>query len=77
MHIYPRNVGTGRAANDTAPVDEALVSAMVAERLACKMSRDFTRADTLRDELRDVCGVEVHDAERVWRVVRPMAHPPH
>ena len=39
------------------------VEALLAERLDCKMNRDFVRADQIRDELRDVYLVQVHDTE--------------
>ena len=59
-----------RAPDDNRPVDVRAVEALLSERLASKMQRDFTRADQLRDELKAVYNVEVHDTERVWHVSR-------
>ena len=57
------------AANDAAgELDEETatkVNAMIAERLAAKVTRDFTRADGLRDELRGM-GVNVDDRTKEW-----------
>ena len=33
---------------------------LIGQRLSCKMNRDFTRADQLRDQLRQQYNVEVH-----------------
>ena len=43
------------------------VERLVAERLQCKVSRDFRRADEIRDELRDNHLVYVSDKDRTWR----------
>ena len=71
--------GAAAAAGDDAPCDAGRVAALVSERSACKMNRDFARADQLRDELRSAHGVELNDAERTWRVRgggRPPPAPP-
>jgi hypothetical protein len=38
--------------------------------VAGKMQRNFVRADQIRDQLKAVHNVEVHDTERVWHVSR-------
>ena len=55
-----------RARDDDKPVDVRAVEALLDERLACKMQRDFVRADQLRDQLKQMHNVEVHDTQRVW-----------
>jgi hypothetical protein len=44
------------------------VETILARRAAAQRARDFVVADALRDELRVVCGVEVNDRFRVWRL---------
>mgnify|MGYP007045155860 CR=1 FL=1 len=43
------------------------VERLVAERSQCKASRDFRRADEIRDELREKYLVYVSDKDRTWR----------
>ena len=59
-----------RAEDDHKPVDIRAVEALLDERLNCKMQRNFARADQLRDQLKQMHNVEVHDTERVWHVSR-------
>jgi len=59
-----------RSHDDHKPVDLRAVEALLEERLACKMQRNFVRADQIRDQLKAVHNVEVHDTERVWHVSR-------
>jgi hypothetical protein len=49
----------------TSGVDENKVNSLIAQRLQCKMSRDFDTADRIRDDLRAM-GVEVDDKVRTW-----------
>jgi 5'-3' exonuclease len=70
-----------RAEGDAAPVDEARVHALLAQRLAARVGRQFTDADRLRDELRAM-GVEIDDRVKTWRVARAatmpvLPRPPH
>jgi len=56
---------------DAAAIDDAFranVETILARRAAAQRARDFVVADALRDELRVVCGVEVNDRFRVWRL---------
>ena len=48
-------------------MDEAQVDRLLTERVAAKRSREYDKADKLRDELRAM-GIEVADKERTWRV---------
>ena len=50
------------------PDDEArdAAEALIAERAACKVSRDYKRADEIRDELRQM-KVHVNDLDRTYR----------
>ena len=60
--------GYERDANDAGgDVDEAQVDRLLTERVAAKRSREYDKADKLRDELRAM-GIEVADKERTWRV---------
>ena len=43
------------------------VERLIAERSQCKASRDFRRADEIRDELREKYLVYVSDKDRTWR----------
>lgn len=45
------------------------ISAKLAERFACKLSRDYDRADDIRDELAEVYGVEIDDRTKEWSCV--------
>jgi len=47
-------------------IDVSMVNSMLAERLACRKSGDFDRADSLRDLLKNQLGVHVWDKERTW-----------
>lgn len=60
MHTYMQD-------NGSTQVDEATVNALLAERMQAKMSRDFSTADRIRDELQRMHGVEVFDNERTWK----------
>ena len=59
------------------PATLAEVVAMIDERAACRASKDFERADALKEQLRrmggDVWGIKVRDAERTWYVSRQTA----
>ena len=59
-----------RAHDDRKPVDVRAVEALLSERLANKMSRNYARADQIRDTLKQLHNVEVHDTERIWHVSR-------
>ena len=48
-------------------VDQGRVDKLLTERVAAKRSREYDKADKIRDELRGM-GVEVHDKERTWSV---------
>ena len=61
-HGYAREIG-----DNTPLVDEAAVDALLLQRMHAKMTRDFTRADSIRAELSSVHGVRVHDGRKVWR----------
>ena len=52
------------------------VERLVAERLQCKVSRDFRRADEIRDELREKYLVYVSDKDRTWRRTTGRGGPP-
>jgi hypothetical protein len=49
----------------TSGVDENKVNSLIAQRLQCKMSRDFDTADRIRDDLRAM-GVNVDDQSKTW-----------
>lgn len=69
--------GYARARGDTALVeDEARIHSLIAQRRLAKRSRDFKRADELRDELRRECNVEVFDKTMIWKVVGSQGHVP-
>lgn len=59
-----------RESRDAGPSVSSLsmdeINAMLAERLQCKMTRDFDNADRIKDELEDK-GVYVHDKLKEWR----------
>ena len=59
--------------NGSTQVDEATVNALLAERMRAKMSRDFSTADRIRDELQRMHGVEVFDKERTWKAAAAAA----
>ena len=48
--------------------NEVHVHALLAERLQAKKNRDFTKADAMRETLRQA-GVEIFDREKIWRYV--------
>ena len=50
--------------------NEAHIHALLAERLEAKKSRDFDKADRMREVLRSA-GVEVYDREKRWRALPP------
>ena len=52
------------------------VERLVAERSQCKVSRDFRRADEIRDELREKYLVYVSDKDRTWRRTTGRGGPP-
>ena len=64
---YTRGAGNPAAA---APINEAMVYAVLQQREAARRNRDYASADRLRAMLR-MMGVEVRDAEGVWRYVGP------
>jgi len=69
--------GYARARGDIADVDdEPRVHALIAERRLAKRSRDFKKADALRDELRHECNVEIFDKTLIWKVVGSQGHVP-
>ena len=58
--------------------NEAQIHALLAERLQAKKSRDFEKADAMRETLR-AAGVEVFDRDKLWRAIPPpegMGGPP-
>ena len=58
------------AGGDDFPSDAAreTAEALVAERAACRVSRDYQRADQIRDELRRAPHfVYISDKDRTWR----------
>ena len=59
-----------RAAGDSAPINEALIHAVLQQREAARRRRDFASADRLWTMLR-MMGVEVRDIEGVWSYVGP------
>jgi cysteinyl-tRNA synthetase len=62
-HDYSPSEGAGPI---TASVSEDEIHAMLAERLQCKMSRNFNDADRIQAELTGA-GVFVHDGMKEWR----------
>ena len=52
-----------------APCDEAAIQALVDQRQQCKLRKQFSTADGLREELTATHGVEVDDKARVWRLI--------
>ena len=48
------------------PMDEQEIHRKLADRLQCKLSRDFDRADAIRDELKSQ-GIEIYDKEKMWK----------
>lgn len=69
--------GYARARGDIADVDDKpRVHALIAERRLAKRSRDFKKADALRDELRRECNVEIFDKTMIWKVVGSQGHVP-
>ena len=70
---YQRRVGQRtleytREAGDRYAVDVAAVVALIEERSAMRLSRDFAGADRLRDELKAVHGVYLQDKDLKWYV---------
>mmetsp|Transcript_26213 Transcript_26213/g.60515 ORF Transcript_26213/g.60515 Transcript_26213/m.60515 type:complete len:215 (-) Transcript_26213:41-685(-) len=55
-----------RGGRGGASLDFNHVQKLVDERQSCRRERDFTRADRLRDELRDM-GIQVDDNMLTWR----------
>ena len=49
--------------------DAAKASALVDERAQCKVSKDYARADELREQCLTM-GVKIRDDYRTWYVVR-------
>jgi cysteinyl-tRNA synthetase len=64
-HDYARERGDD-AWLDAEEISE--IDSLLARRMACKMRRDFGKADALQEELRSMHGVEVNDNFRTWRV---------
>jgi len=58
-----------READDRYDVDAHAINMILAERLQARMTRDFHKADSLRDKLRSM-GVEVDDKHKSWKAVR-------
>lgn len=50
----------------TSSMPEEQILALLRERLACRLNRDFTTADAIRTEL-EAAGVYVLDIDRIWR----------
>ena len=50
--------------------NEPQVHALLAERLMAKKTKDFAKADAMRETLR-MAGVEVMDREKLWRAIPP------
>ena len=71
----PRSGGWGsdneyqREPGDTAPVDEARVKTLIAERSQLRRAMDYDGADAIRNQLGDM-GVTVRDKDQTWRVGR-------
>jgi len=51
---------------NTGGVDLARVECILSQRIEAKRASDFPAADRLRDQLRQMLGVEVMDRERQW-----------
>ena len=69
--------GYVRARGDVALLDnEERVHALISERRLAKRSREFTKADALRDELRRELSVELFDKTMIWKVVGSQGHVP-
>lgn len=51
--------------------DAAAITAQVNERLACKVAKDYERADEIRDELK-AKGIRIRDDFRTWSY-KPLA----
>ena len=59
--------GFKRRGDMKAPVDEAKVQELITKRQEIQRSRDYEKADAIRDELRAM-GVDVFDKQNEWRV---------
>ena len=69
--------GYARAKGDVALLDdEPRVHALISERRLAKRSREFTKADALREELRRELNVELFDKTMIWKVVGSQGHVP-
>ena len=62
-HDYYPSPGAGPS---TSNLDESAINALLAERLECKLNRDFARADAIQEQLFQA-GVAVHDGLKEWR----------
>eukprot|EP00977_Amphora_coffeiformis_P020193 scaffold8005_cov275-Amphora_coffeaeformis.AAC.11 len=54
------------AGDNTSPLSDAQIHAQIAERLRCKMTRNFRDADAIQGEL-ERAGVYIHDGRKEWR----------
>jgi cysteinyl-tRNA synthetase len=54
------------AGPNTSPLSENEIHEKIAERLQCKMRRDFSRADAIQSEFESL-GIKVHDGMKQWR----------
>jgi cysteinyl-tRNA synthetase len=54
------------AGPNTSPLSDTEIHAKIAERLQCKMRRDFSRADAIQSEFESL-GIKVHDGMKQWR----------
>lgn len=69
--------GYARAKGDVALLDdEPRVHSLISERRVAKRSREFTKADALREELRRELNVELFDKTMIWKVVGSQGHVP-
>jgi hypothetical protein len=55
-----------KAGKSISPLKEDSIHELIAERLRCKLSRDFQRADEIKLELNDA-HVQVDDTNKLWR----------
>jgi cysteinyl-tRNA synthetase len=54
------------AGPNTSPLSDDEIHDKIAERLQCKMRRDFNRADAIQEEFENL-GIKVHDGIKEWR----------
>jgi cysteinyl-tRNA synthetase len=64
----PRGIYTRRGGGDLSEEDVKYIEDMLVKRYQAKKNRDFTTADSIRDELRAEFNVGIDDSTSVWRV---------